>query len=41
MVLYTASSNTGPLELLRYTVYAPFLSYCRLGYCLGRLSKID
>ena len=40
MVLYIADSNTGPLELLKYTIYTPFLSYCRLEYCLNRLSKI-
>ena len=40
MVLYTVSSNTGPLGLLEYTIYTPFLFYYRSGYRLGRLSKI-
>ena len=40
MVSYTAGSNAGPLGLLKYTIYAPFLSYYRLGYRLSRLNKI-
>ena len=39
MVSHTTGSDTEPLELLKYTIYAPFLSYYRLGYYLSRLSK--
>ena len=40
MVSYTAGSNAESLELLKYTIYTPFLSYCRLGYRLDKLNKI-